>query len=236
MSTGDRDQKTRGDESMPLRTVSAGEIAEAKAGAAALDLAEVERAHAAQARCTAPMNDDEGQEAHEHRGLLLAALRGARADADAQFTEKRERLAEYQRSLEIVQAKLREQEVRAAAAEQALSEERAARVAREAEWAESEARAVDEAARLRGALEEILELGQRPTGDGERRRQVDFMCRAAVRALRAGAITNIGPPGPAAQLLRQMAEGGQRQIDEETTRLLSLPVDACDGEPRPGEK
>lgn len=37
---------------------------------------------------------------------------------------------------------------------------------------------------------------------------------------------DLGEPGPTAQLLRQMAAEGQRQVDEGMAQLLSIPVDA----------
>lgn len=64
------------DESIPIRDVSAGEIKQAREGAAVLDLAEVAARHAADHN--AAITSARSVQAHADRGALLAALREER--------------------------------------------------------------------------------------------------------------------------------------------------------------
>lgn len=72
------------DESIPIGTVSAEQIKQAREGAAALDLAEIERRHAERVR---RLDERDGlgsfpEDEHADIGALLAALREARAEVE----------------------------------------------------------------------------------------------------------------------------------------------------------
>ena len=75
---------TSRDESIPIGTVSAEQIKQAREGAAALDLAEIEARHAERVR---RLDERDGlgsfpEDEHADIGALLAALREARADVE----------------------------------------------------------------------------------------------------------------------------------------------------------
>lgn len=70
------------DESIPIGTVSAEQIKQAREGAAALDLADIERRHEAAERAGQAHQAMHGDFIHADRGALLAALREARAEVE----------------------------------------------------------------------------------------------------------------------------------------------------------